>query len=87
MGRRPRPQRLEFRTRGRELWGFDPDNSVDYLIRFCGNGAYSHYWLTPSDDPSTGLYVYVYVYTHAYQDDPLLNSIASAEKRLVFGVT
>ncbi len=73
-----RPKQLEFRLENKTLMGFDPETGQDYVISYCGNGSYSHYWVRISDNHDEQLYVYHY--------SDLYESIRQAELWFVFGV-
>jgi len=69
------PTSLDIRAEDGRLYGTD-EYDQDWLIRWCGNGQYSHWVLSPPGDPDgRGFYVY------AYDKRGIVEQIRAAEHR------
>jgi hypothetical protein len=73
----PKPTSLDIRAENGQLVGTD-NTGMNWEIRWCGNGAYSHWTLSPVSNREIGYYVYTY---HNNTDVALINQIRAAEKK------
>src|SRR5688572_27972028 len=73
-----KPTYLEFQVKNDQLYGLDSINAIEYEVRWCGNGAYSHYVLTDVNNSEVGWYVYV------NEKDALYRAIYDAEMRMIY---
>jgi hypothetical protein len=55
----PKPKSLDIIAKDGKLRGKDESDNW-WTIRWCGNGAYSHWVLIPDADPETGWYEFIY---------------------------
>lgn len=55
----PKPESLDIVAENGRLRGKDKEGNW-WTIRWCGNGAYSHWLLTPDCDPERGWYEFIY---------------------------
>lgn len=70
-----RPKQLKIHVEDGGLVGVDQDER-EWVIRWCGNGAYSHWWLRPKGEED-GFYVFCY----PPNNSPLEAQIRAAEAR------
>lgn len=54
-----KPVSLVIHAENGVLIGVD-QKGTRYRIRWCGNGAYSHWTITPENDPERGWYEFIY---------------------------
>lgn len=81
--RLPKPTSLDITAKGGRLYGVDPEGNR-WAIRWCGNGAYSHWTLTPDCDPEGGWYQFIFTgpeYEREKKSSLLEKQIRAAEAK------